>query len=267
MANNILGALFETNAGPGKAASAGKAETALETFRAKATETFQSVAEASRRAAPALGATTAELERLAVASKTAFDQMNRHVQGWSQTATTSLARVAEQVLRHISIEQQSAVESGRAEAQKTLLRKAAVQERAVIEAVKETAAGFASLGDFNFWGAAQHFASAALWGSLATLQIAGAVGAFGGGGHPSRQGASGGATPPAAQSPPGVGPMMASGVPASAGTTGGGGTVNVVIMGEPEGAQWLAGVLTKHVTQRGGKLVSSHAVRPVSAGA
>src|SRR5437899_5389485 len=86
MADNPLGLLFELEAGPGKA------EAALESFRAKATETFQSVAEASRRAAPALGATTAELQRLAVASQTAFDQMNRHVQGWSQTATTSFAR-------------------------------------------------------------------------------------------------------------------------------------------------------------------------------
>src|SRR5947208_5848785 len=134
MADNPLGLLFELEAGPGKA------ETALETFRAKATETFQSVAEASRRAAPALGATTAELQRLAVASQTAFDQMNRHVQGWSQTATTSFARVAQQVLSHIRIEQQSAVESGRAEAQKTLLHKTAVEQRGAIEPVEATAA-------------------------------------------------------------------------------------------------------------------------------
>ena len=267
MANNIIGALFETHAGPGKAGSAAEAETALETFRAKATETFQSVAEASRRAAPALGATTAELQRLAVASQTAFDQMNRHVQGWSQTATTSFARVAQQVLSHIRIEQQSAVESGRAEAQKTLLHKTAVEQRAAIEAVKETAAGFAALGDFNFWGAAQHFASAALWGSLAALQIAGAVGAFGGGSVARASGPHAGGTP----APQGLtpAPVMASGLGAasSAPTSPGGGTVKVVIMGEPDGAQWLAGVLTKHVTERGGKLVSSHAVRPVSAGA
>ena len=259
--------LFELEGRRGKPASAAEAETALETFRAKATETFQSVAEASRRASPALGATTAELQRLAVASKTAFDQMNQHVQGWSQTATTSFARVAQQVLSHISIEQQSAVESGRVEAQKTLLHKTAVEQRAAIEAVKETAAGFAALGDFNFWGAAQHFASAALWGSLAALQIAGAVGAFGGGGGGSvaRPGVGAIHESPLPGSA-GPAPVMASGVPQS-GVTGAGGTVNVVIMGEPDGAQWLAGVLTKHVTQRGGKLVSSHAVRPVSAGA
>src|SRR5947209_11578183 len=263
MADNPLGLLFELEAGPGKA------EAALESFRAKATETFQSVAEASRRASPALGATTAELQRLAVASKTAFDQMNRHVQGWSQTATTSLARVAEQVLRHISIEQQSAVESGRAEAQKTLLHRAAAQERAVIEAVKETAAGFAALGDFNFWSAAQHFTSAALWGSLATLQIAGALGAFGssgggGGGYgrgPSVAPRSIGAG--AAGGTPALPPVMASGYAGA--TAGGRGGVGGV-MDEQEFAQFSVGVLFKHVS-RGGKLVSSHAVHPVSAGA
>jgi len=266
MADNPLGLLFELEAGPGKA------EAALESFRAKATETFRSVAEASRRASPALGATTAELQRLAVASKTAFDQMNRHVQGWSQTATTSLARVAEQVLRHISIEQQSAVESGRAEAQKTLLHRAAAQERAVIEAVKETAAGFAALGDFNFWSAAQHFTSAALWGSLATLQIAGALGAFGssgggGGGYgrgpsvaPRSIGAGAAGGTPALPTAP---PVMASGY---AGATAGGRGGVVVVMDEQQFAQFTAVVLTKHVS-RGGKLVSSHAVHPVSAGA
>jgi len=245
MADNPLGLLFELEAGPGKA------EAALESFRAKATETFRSVAEASRRASPALGATTAELQRLAVASKTAFDQMNRHVQGWSQTATTSLARVAEQVLRHISIEQQSAVESGRAEAQKTLLHRAAAQERAVIEAVKETAAGFAALGDFNFWSAAQHFTSAALWGSLAT----------GYGRGPSVAPRSIGAG--AAGGTPALPPVMASGY---AGATAGGRGGVVVVMDEQQFAQFTAVVLTKHVS-RGGKLVSSHAVHPVSAGA
>lgn len=263
MAENVLSSIFGASSHPAET------NAALESLRAGTTATFESIVEASRRAMPAFEQTRTAIERLARTSGSAFDQMRGHTERWSSSTTSTLARVAELIQRHIAIERLSAVETGRAEAQRTLLHKAAVQERAVVEAVKETAAGFAALGDFNFWSAAQHFGSAALWGSLAALQIASAVGAFGGGGNLVARGARPGADAVRPYEPPGPSPGLASGLAgAPTGVSGPhGGTVNVMIMGEPGGAEWLAGVLSRHVQQRGGKLVSSHAVRPVPAGA
>ncbi len=263
MAENVLGSIFGASAHPAAT------HAALEGLRAETTATFASIVEASRRAMPAFEQTTQAIERLSRTSMTAFEQMRGHTERWSSSATSTLARVVELTQRQIAVERLSAAETGRAEAQKTLLHKAAVQERAVVEAVKEAAAGFAALGDFNFWSAAQHFASAALWGSLAALQIASAVGAFGGGGgNVGARGARPGADAVRPYESPGPAPQPASGL------VGGGGvarqptgTVNVMIMGEPGGAEWLAGVLNRHVQQRGGKLISSSTQRPVSAGA
>jgi len=262
MAENILGSLFETSGEPAKAA--------LHSLSTEATATFESIVEASRRAMPAFEQTTQAIGRLARTSGSAFEQMRSHTEQWSQSATSTLGRVVELIQRHIRVEQLSAVETGRAEAQKTLLHKVAVQERAAVEAVKEAAAGFAALGDFDFWSAAQHFASAALWGSLAALEIASTVGAFNGGGSSSRSRAGTSPAPTGADQgyvSPGVARGMAPGVAGAQGLAPLRGTVNVMIMGEPDGAAWLAGVLSKHVTQRGGKLVSSHSVRPIPAGA
>jgi hypothetical protein len=257
MAENVLRSIFAASGGPDQS------RKALESLRTETTATFESIVEASRRALPAFEQTTQAIDRLARTSGSAFDQMRGHTERWSSSATSTFARVVELIQRHIAVEQLSAVESGGAEAHKTLLHKAAVQERAVVEAVKEAAAGFAALGDFDFWSAAQHFASAALWGSLAALQIASAVGAFGGGSRGSGRDARATGT---GYVSPGPAPQLASGSAGPAGA-GPGGNVNVVIMGEAGGAEWLAGVLNRHVQQRGGKLVSSRAVRPVPAGA
>lgn len=59
----------------------------------------------------------------------------------------------------------------------------ALKQLAVVRAVVETAKGFAALGDFDFWAAAQHFASAGLWGTVAGMQVASMAGAFSGGGR------------------------------------------------------------------------------------
>jgi hypothetical protein len=58
---------------------------------------------------------------------------------------------------------------------------------AVVETVVETAKAFSDLGDFNFWGAAQHFESAAEWGIVAgTSARRGGAGAGPGGGYRAR---------------------------------------------------------------------------------
>lgn len=67
------------------------------------------------------------------------------------------------------------------EEQHNAVRIAAIIAHASIKIYDEMAAGFAALGNFNPWGAAMHFTSAGLYGTLAATNIATGGGGAGGG--------------------------------------------------------------------------------------
>lgn len=139
---------------------------------------------------------------------------------------------------------------------------------AEVETVVESAEGFASLAVMDWWGAAQHFTSALKW-AIVAKQSADTGSGAGAGGKTKTKAASTTSALAKDETAEATAAAAAAGLlaPGYAGAIAPSGQVNVIIMGEPDGATWLAGVLTTHVTKRGGKLVASHSVRPVQAGA
>jgi Skp family chaperone for outer membrane proteins len=134
---------------------------------------------------------------------------------------------------------------------------------AAVEAVWETARGFASLAEYDFWAAAQHFLSAAEYGIVAGT--GGGQGSAAGGATRGRSSESERAAEvsPASLTPAQQAALLAPGAAgALAGPTG---NVTVMVMGEPNAAAYIANILNQHVTNRDGRLVASHSVNPVSA--
>lgn len=195
--------------------------------------------------------------------RTSVSEMLGAITGWGGVAVRVFDQIFNQISRQIEIERELVVEHKLTEVSMTTATLDALKQLAVVKAVEETAKGFAALGDFDFWAAAQHFASAALWGTVGAMQIASMAGAFSGGGvgaarrvAPTAAGGTAATTTVAALAPGAVGAV--AGPP--------GGNLTVMVVGEPAAGQWLAKVLNAHVEQRGGRLVSSKALRPASAG-
>jgi hypothetical protein len=118
---------------------------------------------------------------------------------------------------------------------------------AVIETIWETAKGFAALGDFNYWGAAQHFLSAAEYGVLAGTgggKSAGASASM----NQGRQIGAGATSAPQTLAP------------GAAGAGGRFGNLHVIVVGEAQAGQWLANTLNRAV-DRGVTLNSTTAQR------
>jgi hypothetical protein len=128
---------------------------------------------------------------------------------------------------------------------------------AAVEAIWETANAFACLGDYDYWGAAQHFLSAAEYGV-----IAGTGGKSGGGSGGTNASSTPGATPPVAA---GTSGMLAPG--ATSPNASGGVTVifQGPVYGGKSGIQEMAQHLSDAVQNRNVRLVSSHTRNPVTA--
>jgi hypothetical protein len=147
------------------------------------------------------------------------------------------------------------------------LRKAA----AYVEMVMQTAAAFGALAVHDYWGAAQHFMSAAEYGIIAkqSVSIAGAGGGGGGGGSvagPSPGGSAGGTAAPSRALAPGAAGAAAAALAAQAPRP----TVIHIhnefkgpIYGGQQGLDELMRHMTRAVTTRDVRLVASHAVNPV----
>jgi hypothetical protein len=134
---------------------------------------------------------------------------------------------------------------------------------AAVEAIWETARGFASLAEYDFWAAAQHFLSAAEYGI-----VAGTGGGRGSAAGGATRGRSRESERAAEISPTTLTPAQQAALlaPGAAGALGGPtGNVTVMVMGEPNAAAYIANILNQHVTNRDGRLVASHAVQPISA--
>ncbi len=125
---------------------------------------------------------SAAYNSLAAQTRTAISQMVGEFTGWGGVA----ARVADQIIsgieRQIIIEKTQAVEHQISQFSMMKATTDALKQTAEVQAVMEAAKGFAALADYDFWSAAQHFAAAALFGTVSAFQIASIAGAFGGGG-------------------------------------------------------------------------------------
>jgi hypothetical protein len=133
--------------------------------------------------------------------------------------------------------------------------------RAALEVGIEVANGLKALagtpgvpGSSDPRGAALHFASAAEFAIVAGMNAA--SGGGGGGGGSSSQRVPAGGYP--SNSPNGLPPAM------SAGGGYGGGTVHVVVMGQSDGASYIAGMINDSVRYGGTQLTASHLVNPGS---
>lgn len=110
----------------------------------------------------------------------AFAQMAGAARGAGGVMLRIMAMIASQILNEIALRQAEVVATGVAEAGKATITLGALKQLAIVRAVTEAAKGFAALGSFNFWSAAQHFASAALFGTVGGMQVMAIVGAIGG---------------------------------------------------------------------------------------
>jgi hypothetical protein len=206
---------------------------------------------------------TASFEKAREEGSKTYEALGRSAQSWSGIATRTIGQVLSVMNQHSLAEERSVVTHARAEQAKSLASLTTLQHTAFYRAIAATAAGFQALGEFDFWAAAQDFASAALWGSLAGAQIASIASAGGGASASGRhvaavvgdQGESGGGIPTSA---------LASGA-ASAKTGVPGGNLTIAIMGEPEAGEWLARTLNAAVEQRGVQLTATRAQRPTYA--
>ncbi len=124
---------------------------------------------------------------------------------------------------------------------------------AAIEAIWETAQGYADLASFNYWSAALHFLSAAQYGLIAGGVGEGGGGRGGGGGEPHSLASAG-----ARGAPPG----LAAGSVARTEPT----RLNVIVMGESNTAFHLKRILDRASTTQSMRLSAGRSKLPTYAG-
>jgi hypothetical protein len=127
--------------------------------------------------------------------------------------------------------------------------------RAAIKMSESIADSVRSFAAGDFVHGALYALAAADYGIVAGSQVASAAGGGGGGSF----GGGGGPTFIPSQAPGG-------GLAPGASTPGPSGSLHVVVMGQAEGAQYLAGVIDHGVRYQGVKLTSSHTLRPTQRG-
>ena len=179
MAENTLGLFFEISADPSKAVQA------LSNFRsASAAELgalnshFTAMQEGAERARSSL--------------EGSFGNMTRSVEGFGDSTLRTFGLIAAGILRNMELEKLEVSHKSSSEASKLLVSKQAIKELAAVKAVEAFAKGLEALGEFNFWSAAQYFASSALYGGLAAIQVAALFSSTGGGRPRSAGGSFGG---------------------------------------------------------------------------
>jgi len=179
MAENTLGLFFEISADPSKAVQA------LSNFRS-----------ASARELGALNSHFTAMqegaERARSSLEGSFGNMTRSVEGFGGSTLRTFGLIAAGILRNMELEKLEVSHKSSSEASKLLVSKQAIKELAAVKAVEAFAKGLEALGEFNFWSAAQYFASSALYGGLAAIQVAALFSSTGGGRPRSAGGSLGG---------------------------------------------------------------------------
>ncbi|MGH9354202.1 MAG: hypothetical protein ACRD2G_18900, partial [Terriglobia bacterium] len=129
---------------------------------------------------------TSALQAAQIQGAATYSGLGRSTQEWSNVATKATSQVLALLTRQNLSETGSVAAHGRAEQAKSLASVSALKQLAPVHAAVQVAKALGDLGDLNFWGAAEHFASAAMWGTVGAAQVAGMIGGPGAGGRGSR---------------------------------------------------------------------------------
>lgn len=198
---------------------------------------------------------TSALRTAQTQGATAYEELGRSAQEWSNVTMKTTARALALLTRQNLLEAGTATAHGQAEQAKSVASISSLKRLAPIQAAVQIAKALGDLGDLNFWGAAQHFASAAMWGTVGAAQVSGLIG---GAGAPTRRqadvGHSGGEDGFTQTAFAGVGKMAAGAGSARSGPSG---NLTVAIMGDNEAGEWLAKTLNTAVEQRGVQLTAT----------
>jgi hypothetical protein len=199
---------------------------------------------------------------LAAQVRTAFSQMAGELAGWGGVGTRVFDQMFNAITRQIEIQQRQVAEHQIAEVSMTSATLNALKQLAVVQAIAETAKGFAALGSFQYWSAAQHFASAALWGTVTAFQVASLAGAFSPNSSGSKAVASAGASAGSAGNAP-SGALASGSASAAARESNQQHTWQVVFNGPiygRSGAQEIVSMLNHEVRVNRLQLVASHTI-------
>lgn len=188
-----------------------------------------------------------------------YVQLGKAVEGWGTIASRAIRQVLQLTEIQNSGEEKSVGSHARAEQAKSLASITALKSTAVYKAIAASAAGFQALGEFDFWAAAQDFASAALWGTIAGSQIAAMAETRGGAGD--RSGGASGQRDRSEQAAP-ISALSSGALSAHSSPSG---NLTIAIMGNAEAGEWLASTLNTAVEQRGVQLTASRTTRPAYA--
>ena len=210
---------------------------------------LRGVAEFGNQLPPALQAAAASFQNLGLVSEVAFSNLERGFASSLAAAMvygSSFAASMEMVLKQLA---------------------ASISAEAELQAVKATALGFLRLAELNLPAATAAFASAAEWAvvggaaGIAGGAIPGNLAGFGGsstGTHAPRSGS------PAASDVAALQPVLASGAAGALDAPSGSVTI-LVGSNDAELARYVGELVNTHVSN-GGKVTSSHTLRPAFAG-
>jgi hypothetical protein len=198
---------------------------------------------------PAFAAAAASLENLGVVSEVAFSNLDRGFASSLAAAMvygTSFAASMEMVLKQLA---------------------ASISAEAELQAVKATALGFLRLAEMNFPAATAAFTSAAEWAA-----VGGVAGLAGGAISIDSMGYGGGSLGPRqsryessnATDTPAAPPVLAPGVVGALNAPSGSVTI-LVGSNDAELARYVGELVNTHVAN-GGRVTSSHTLRPAYAG-
>lgn len=147
---------------------------------------------------------------------------------------------------------------------------ASIAGQALVQAIYQTAWGFADLAIGDFADASLHFESAAIFGAVGAAAAAIGAAIPGGGAGASTRGAGSGAGSSrisSGASATGAGATLGNALaPGARGPQVPQGNLTVAIMGNEEAGTWLATTLNKAVTQQGQTLIASHTQRNAPVG-
>lgn len=214
---------------------------------------------------------------LSQGTRTAISEMTGAIAGWGGVTARVFDQVANQIIRQIELDQLAAIEHQASQVSMMTSTLTALKHTAFYKAYEQSAAGFASLAEYDFWAAAKHFGAATLYGIVAGAQVAAVAGGMGsgggGGGASARAAGPSSSSPSMGASPPVLAPGSAAAARAAA---GGQPPINIHMefhgdmYGGPPGINQLAKVialpLTEHlsrlVTTQDVRLTASHVVNP-----
>ncbi|HEV2178563.1 MAG TPA: hypothetical protein VGW33_15360 [Terriglobia bacterium] len=252
MANNTLGLLFEISGDPSKA------QGALEHFRTSTSSQLSSVKEEFRLVQKDVASWGGDFQNQLLS-------VGDGLAGLRDIAGLTFDRLAEGMGMNIALALVYAKSFSAEMDQALRATTAAIAGESVIQALRSMGLGFYLLAVGDTSGSANAFKAAAIWGS---------IGAVAGGLSRALPGAGTGVSGPSSARAGSYQPGSAgAGI---AGTTEAlalgsaaapvGGNVTVLVMGEPQAAQWLTQVINTGVEQQDLRLVASHTKRSAPAG-